>query len=87
MNLQDEIHLFFTTTRQSEGKTGAEGPTNREVELITKSREVNMADLQLQEIRQLFHKKSREFDVRWRKIEAGQLEVKQNLVKFNNFIR
>ena len=24
---------------------------------------------------------------RWRKVEAGQLEVKQNLVKFNNFVR
>ena len=28
-----------------------------------------------------------EFDTRWRAVEAGQLEVKQNLVKFNNFVR
>jgi hypothetical protein len=24
---------------------------------------------------------------RWRKVEAGQREIKQNLVKFNNFVR
>ena len=24
---------------------------------------------------------------RWRKLEAGQMEVKQNLIKFNNFVR
>ena len=64
-----------------------EAPSNREVELINKWREVNMADLQLQKIRQHFHKKTHEFNVRWRKIEAGQQELKQNLVKFNNFIR
>ena len=62
-------------------------PVNRQVELILKWKEVDTADEDLQKTRNLYEKKMVEFDGRWRKIENGQLEVKQNLVKFNNFVR
>ena len=62
-------------------------PINRQVELILKWKEVDNADEDLQKTRNLYEKKMVEFDGRWRKIEKGQLEVKQNLVKFNNFVR
>ena len=62
-------------------------PINRQVELILKWKEVDNADEDLQKTRNLYEKKMVEFDERWRKIEKGQLEVKQNLVKFNNFVR
>lgn len=62
-------------------------PINRQVELILKWKEVDTADEDLQKTRNLYEKKMVEFDERWRKIEKGQLEVKQNLVKFNNFVR
>ena len=57
------------------------------MELILKWKEVDTADEDLQKTRNLYEKKMVEFDGRWRKIEKGQLEVKQNLVKFNNFVR
>ena len=62
-------------------------PPNREVELISKWRDVDTADMELQETRQNYANKMKEFEERWRKLEAGQLEVKQNLIKFNNFVR
>ena len=42
---------------------------------------------EMQRTRSLYEKKMVEFNVRWHKVEYGQLEVKQNLVKFNNFVR
>ena len=62
-------------------------PPNREVELISKWRDVDMADLELQQTRQTYANKMAEFEERWLKLEEGQLEVKQNLIKFNNFVR
>ena len=37
--------------------------------------------------RVLYQTKMTEFKERWRRIEVGQKEVKQNLVKFNNFVK
>ena len=48
---------------------------------------MDLADIELQETRKLYAEKMSEFDTRWRKLEAGQSEVKQNLIKFNNFVR
>ena len=64
-----------------------EGPTNREVELVNKWKEVNTADEELGKMRKLYLMKIQEFNTRWRKIESSQLELKQHLVKFNNFVR
>ena len=60
---------------------------NREVELINKWKEVDTADEELEKTRGLYMKKMKEFNGRWRRVEKGQLEIKQNLVKFNNFVR
>ena len=64
-----------------------EAPTNREVELVNKWKEVNTADEELEKVRKLYLVKIQEFNTRWRNIESGQLELKQHLVKFNNFVR
>ena len=75
------------TRMASAGEPKQKMPINRQVELILKWKEVDTADEDLQKTRNLYEKKMVEFDERWRKIEKGQLEVKQNLVKFNNFVR
>ena len=31
--------------------------------------------------------KTEQFEKRWREVERGQLQLKQNLVKFNNFVK
>ena len=72
---------------RSRGDPRQRMPPNREVELISMWRAVDMADTELQETRSLYATKMAEFDTRWRKLEAGQSEVKQNLIKFNNFVR
>ena len=46
-----------------------------------------MADIELHQTREMYAEKMKEFDTRWRTLEAGQMEVKQNLIKFNNFVR
>ena len=83
----DDFSYYFSVRRHPAGSRKVGDPTNREVEIINKSREVNMADLQLQRVRQLYLTKTQELNLRWRKVETGQLELKQNLVKFNNFVR
>ena len=60
-------------------------PPNREVELISRWREVEVAEVELEQTRADHETKMREFDQRWRQVETGQLEVKQNLVKFSKF--
>ena len=48
---------------------------------------MDTADEELEKTRALYMKKMKEFNERWRQVEKGQLEIKQNLVKFNNFVR
>ena len=77
----------LNTARQKPEDPKQRMPPNREVELISKWREVEQAEMELQQTRSLHEEKMTEFDQRWRQVERGQLEVKQNLVKFNNFVR
>ena len=77
----------LNTARQKPEDPKQRMPPNREVELISKWREVEQAEMELQHTRSLHEEKMTEFDQRWRQVERGQLEVKQNLVKFNNFVR
>ena len=37
--------------------------------------------------REVYRNKTQQFRSRWLNIEARQLQVKQNLVKFNNFVK
>ena len=82
---------------------GQRMPPNREVDLISKVgprpgcrdhadispqwRDVDTAEVELQQTRLRYADKMAEFAARWRRLEAGQLEGKQNLIKFNNFVR
>ena len=62
-------------------------PSNREVEVINKWRDVDRAHEQLEAVREAHHRKLAEYEARWGRLEAGQLKIKQNLVKFNNFVK
>ena len=62
-------------------------PDNREVELIVKWREVTSADTELHKIRAVHKKMIEQYAERWQAIERGQRDLKQNLVKFNNFVK
>ena len=62
-------------------------PDNREVELIVKWREVTSADTELHKIRAVHKKMIDQFAERWTAVERGQKDLKQNLVKFNNFVK
>ena len=61
--------------------------SNREIELINKWRTVDKAHNDLQSVRESHQRKLESFEDRWRLLEDRQLQLKQNLVKFNNFVK
>ena len=61
--------------------------SNREIELINKWRAVDLADEDLEKVRNSHQRRLESYEGRWRKLEASQLFLKQNLVKFNNFVK
>ena len=65
----------------------AKVPSNREVAVINKWKDVDQADEDLEKIREVYQHKLHQYEGRWRKLENGQLQLKQNLVKFNNFVK
>ena len=65
----------------------AKMPSNREVAVINKWKEVDKAEDDLERVREAHHLKLEQFEERWRSIEQGQTQIKQNLVKFNNFVK
>ena len=87
----DEFSNFYNwlsaLSLNKDWQRNIEAPTNREVELVNKWKEVNTADEELERVRRLYMIKIEEFNTRWRNVESGQLELKQHLVKFNNFVR
>ena len=87
----DEFSNFYNwlsaLSLNKDWQRNIEAPTNREVELVNKWKEVNTADEELEKVRRLYMTKIQEFNTRWRNIESSQLELKQSLVKFNNFVR
>ena len=62
-------------------------PENKEITIINKWKEVEEADKNLADMREKYKLKMEELDERWRTVEKGQLEIKQKLVEFNNFVR
>ena len=60
---------------------------NSEIELINKWKAVDKAQEDLENVRDLHIVKTEQFEKRWREVERGQLQLKQNLVKFNNFVK
>ena len=87
----DEFSDFYNwlsaLSQNKDWQRNTAAPSNREVELVNKWKEVNIADEELEKVRELYLKKIQEFNTRWRNIESSQLELKQHLVKFNNFVR
>ena len=68
-------------------KKNSKIPNNREVDIINKWKDVDKAHDDLEKIREAHLKKLKQCENRWRELEKGQLQIKQNLVKFNNFIK
>lgn len=62
-------------------------PKNHEVELITKKKQVNTAEENLNQVRQYYKDVMKSISERWRAVYAGQRGLQQNLVKFNNFVK
>ena len=87
----DEFSDFYNwlsaLSQNKDWQRNTAAPSNREVELVNKWKEVNTADEELARVRRLYMIKIQEFNTRWRNIESSQLELKQHLVKFNNFVR
>jgi hypothetical protein len=90
-----------SATREEAARRRDRVKDNREVELINKWKELDtvcgsalhwhcsalQVHDQLEKVRE---KKKDRFEVlagRWRVVEVGQLQLKQNLVKFNNFVK
>ena len=61
--------------------------SNREIELINKWKAVDKADDDLQNVRDAHLRRLQSYQSRWTELEEGQLQLKQNLVKFNNFVK
>ena len=81
------IPKFESVTLTPEELKAFKLPMNREVELITKWKEVEKCQDDLQIVRGVYAIKKKEFSQRWRKIEGGQVEMKQNMVTYNNIVK
>ena len=62
-------------------------PENAHITIINKWKEVDEAEKELTETRQVYKKKMNDLDHKYRALEKGQLAVKQKFVEFNNFVR
>ena len=62
-------------------------PGNAEINIINRWKEVEEADEDLENTREKYKLQMEEFNQRWRTVEKGQLDIKQKLVEFNNFVR
>ena len=72
---------FYSETKKIKFKS------NREIELINKWRSVDLAHDDLEKVRNSHLRRLESYEGRWRKLEHSQLLLKQNLVKFNNFVK
>ena len=72
---------FEITTRKIKFKS------NREIDLINKWRAVDLAQDDLEKVRNSHLRRLESYESRWRSLETSQLFLKQNLVKFNNFVK
>ena len=77
----DPSQDFDFTTKKPKFKS------NREIELINKWRAVDLAHEDLEKVRSSHLRRLESYERRWRSLETSQLLLKQNLVKFNNFVK
>ena len=61
--------------------------SNQRIKEINKQRELDEAQKELVKMRTKLEEKLALIGERWRKVETGQKLLKQNLVKYNNFVR
>ena len=61
--------------------------SNQRIKEINKQRELDEAQKELVKMRTKLEEKLVLIGERWRKVERGQKLLKQNLVKYNNFVR
>ena len=62
-------------------------PSNQPIEEINKQRELDEAQRKLEETQKKLEQKLGSIAARWEKVETGQKLLKQNLVKYNNFVK
>ena len=55
--------------------------------MINKWKAVDKTHDDLENVRNLHDVKIDQFEERWREIERGQLQLKQNFLKLNNFVK
>ena len=73
----------FRLPKDSEDKQ----PSNQQIKELDKQKEVDEAQKKLEEMQRKLEKKLGLIGERWRKVETGQKVLKQNLVKYNNFVK
>ena len=62
-------------------------PSNQRVKEINKQKELDEAQKKLEETKTKVEQKLGLLAERWKKVETGQVVLKQNLVKYNNFVK
>ena len=62
-------------------------PVSRHIEVITKWKQLEEADKDLEATRRKYENQIEECRQRWREVEKRQTQLKSNLVKYNNFVK
>ena len=75
----------FSVLEQANGTS--QGPHNRQLKLVRKCLEIQQVEAELQRTRQDYTVNIKQLQLRWKHLETGQLNIKQKLVEFNNFIK
>ena len=84
LGLRLDISEFKLPEDSEEKKTPA---SNQRIKEINKQRELDEAQKELVKMRTKLEEKLVLIGERWRKVERGQKLLKQNLVKYNNFVK
>ena len=84
LRLRSDISRFRLPKDTEEKK---KAPSNQQIEELNKQNEVDEAQKKLEEMQRKLEKKLGLIGERWRKVETGQKVLKQNLVKYNNFVK
>ena len=84
LGLNMDISEFKMPKDSKERKTP---PSNQQVKELNKQIELDKEQKKLDEMKKELDKKLGLIAERWKKVERGQKVLKQNLVKYNNFVK
>ena len=84
LGLKEDV-AKFKVPKDAEEKPKA--PSNQRVKEINKQKELDEAQKKLEETKTKVEEKLGLLAERWKKVETGQVVLKQNLVKYNNFVK